>query len=63
MTGNCSGSASWARTQYQPSGTSAALPLLPIAELSRFLDQRYSLDETALIREFRAWVRERFGSA
>jgi len=49
--------------RYQPSAMSAALPLLPIAELSRFLDRRYSLDETALIREFRAWVRERFGSA
>jgi Uma2 family endonuclease len=49
--------------RYQPSETSAALPLLPIGEVSSFLDRRHLLDETALIREFRAWARERFSSA
>jgi len=48
---------------YEVSETSAALPQLTMAELMRFLDLHGSLSETALVRSFRAWVRERFGTA
>jgi Uma2 family endonuclease len=46
--------------EYEIASASAAFPMLPMVELSRFLDQRSSLDETSLVRAFRDWVRERF---
>lgn len=33
------------------------LPMLPIAEVARFLNDRTRVDETTLIRSFRDWVR------
>jgi Uma2 family endonuclease len=44
---------------YEPSASSLAFPMLPIAELSRILQERHSMSDTALVRAFRAWVRER----
>ena len=49
--------------EYEVSETSAALPQLAMAELMRFLALQGSMSETALVRSFRAWVRERFGTA
>ena len=46
--------------KYTRSKVSAAFPQLPIPDVARFLDKRDSLDETSLVRAFRAWVRERF---
>ena len=46
--------------EYQMSMESAVLPMLPPAELERFLNQRDVLDETELMWAFREWVRERF---
>jgi Uma2 family endonuclease len=43
---------------YERSESSRIFPQLPIAELSRFLDQRSSMNVTPLIRGFREWVRE-----
>jgi Uma2 family endonuclease len=36
------------------------LPMLRVKDLQPFLDFELSVDETAWIRKFRAWVRERF---
>jgi hypothetical protein len=46
--------------EYRIASESAAFPMLPVVELSRFLEKRWSLDETSLVRAFRDWVRERF---
>ncbi len=43
---------------YAESEQSAALPTLPPAEVVRFLEMSAELDETTLIRTFRAWIRE-----
>ncbi len=43
---------------YQPAPTSKALPLAPVAEMSRFLKLRHTMNETQVIRQFRDWVRE-----
>ena len=48
--------------KYEASGESGTFPMLPMAELAEFLKRRHALDETALVRSFRAWVRERFGT-
>jgi Uma2 family endonuclease len=48
---------------YLPSASSKALPLLPPAEVTRFLAQRHTTDETSFVRSFRDWVRERFPTA
>jgi Uma2 family endonuclease len=45
--------------KYVERRKSKVLPMLPMAELARFIDQRGKLDETALLRSFRAWVRGR----
>ena len=37
---------------------SQALPLVTPADLARFLALRTTLDETSLVRQFRAWVRQ-----
>lgn len=39
------------------------LPMLRVKDLNRFLDFDLADDETAWIRQFRAWVRERFPQA
>ena len=44
--------------QYAPSETSAAFPALPIAEFVRFASDPITMDGTAWVRAFRAWVRE-----
>lgn len=44
---------------YHPSDRSASLPMLPPADLVRFIRLRATLDETTLVRQFRAWVREK----
>ena len=49
--------------QYAESDRSRNLPALSIAEVNRFLAARATLDETAWIRTFRAWVRETFSTA
>ena len=46
-----------AQGNYQRSETSLNLPMLPIADLKRFLDMRGSFDETTLLIMFRDWVR------
>jgi Uma2 family endonuclease len=43
---------------YVGSETSRALPLLTGAVLASFLQQSTTLPRTALLRTFRAWVRE-----
>jgi Uma2 family endonuclease len=48
--------------EYSISKESAALPMLPVSEIVRFLDQRSSRDETSLVSAFRDWVQERFGT-
>ncbi len=35
--------------------------MLPLEDLSRFLELRTTLDETELVVAFRGWVRGRFG--
>jgi Uma2 family endonuclease len=44
---------------YTESMQSRAFPFLPLAELARFLAMRTSQSETDVIRQFRAWVRDR----
>ncbi len=46
------------RGQYKPSASSKALPMLPVAELARFLELRHSVSETQVVRQFRDWVRQ-----
>ena len=46
--------------EYAEAETSAALPMLPIGGLGRFLDQRGEVDENSIVRSFRAWVRAGF---
>jgi Uma2 family endonuclease len=48
--------------KYLESSTSRAFPFLPVAELLRFLALRSSMSETELVRQFRAWVRERIAA-
>jgi Uma2 family endonuclease len=44
--------------RYRTSPSSGVFPGLPLDEVSRFLALRKSMKETALVRAFRAWVRE-----
>ena len=44
--------------KYKESSTSSAFPLVPIAEIERFLHQVGTTDETTLLRSFSKWVRE-----
>jgi len=43
--------------QYAETEHSRRFPNLSTAEVTRFLDRRTRMDETRLVREFRAWVR------
>ena len=49
--------------EYQETQRSQALPQLPIDVLVDFLNQRHLQSETQIIRSFRAWVGQQFGSA
>jgi len=44
--------------EYQETKSSKSLPLVPVAELARFLELGRTLGETQVSRQFRAWVRE-----
>lgn len=46
--------------QYQVLKESAVLPMLPMADLEKFIDQRHQLDETELVWAFRDWTRRQF---
>jgi hypothetical protein len=48
--------------RYTVSSVSRAFPGLVVADLVAFLSLRGQMDETAIIRQFRAWVRQRFGT-
>jgi Uma2 family endonuclease len=43
---------------YQASSESKALPMVPVAELARFLERRHTTDELDLFSEFLGWARE-----
>jgi Uma2 family endonuclease len=44
--------------KYTSSQTSCAFPRLTVADISQFLALRGQMDENALLRQFRAWVRQ-----
>lgn len=43
---------------YEPAEMSLAFPFLRVAELNRFLKMWSGMEETALLRAFRDWIRE-----
>ena len=45
--------------QYVPSKASLAFPMITPDDLIRILDKRHEVDQNALIREFRGWVRQK----
>ncbi|HEX5445495.1 MAG TPA: Uma2 family endonuclease [Pirellulales bacterium] len=49
--------------QYLPREFSLNLPKLRVADLEQFIDFEQASDESAWIKVFRAWVRERFCAA
>jgi Uma2 family endonuclease len=48
--------------KYTVEKTSRAFPGLVVADLTQFLNLRGQLDENTIVRQFRAWVRQRFAS-
>jgi hypothetical protein len=46
--------------RYTVSAVSRAIPGLVVADLAPFLLLRGQMDENAIVRQFRAWVRPRF---
>jgi Uma2 family endonuclease len=48
--------------RHVESDRSRAFPFLPLAELTRFLAARSTQSETDLVRQFRAWARERIAA-
>jgi hypothetical protein len=48
--------------QYTENTQSRAFPFLPTAELVHFVTMRTSQSETNIVRQFRAWVRERIAA-
>jgi Uma2 family endonuclease len=48
--------------KYTVSSVSRAIPGLVVADLVPFLNLRGQMDENAIVRQFRAWVRQRFGT-
>jgi Uma2 family endonuclease len=48
--------------KYFVSAVSRAIPGLVVADLVPFLMLRGQMDDNAIIQQFRAWVRQRFGS-
>jgi Uma2 family endonuclease len=47
--------------EYQPADRSRYFPFLSAADLTRFLALREQMEENALLRAFREWVREQIG--
>lgn len=45
--------------QYVECKFSIAFPIVSVSEISRFIEQSKSMGEIALLKSFRAWVRER----
>jgi Uma2 family endonuclease len=45
--------------QYIESATSLAFPMITPDDLMRVLEKRHEVDQNALVREFRAWVRQK----
>lgn len=46
--------------KYVERELSLNLPMLRVKDLERFLNFELAADETAWVRKFRAWVRDRF---
>lgn len=46
------------RAKYALRNHSRAFPFLPMEEVTRFLHRATQMDETSLVRSFRAWVRK-----
>ena len=44
---------------YEPAPQSTSFPLLPLAEVAGLLHQTDPVSDTAMVRFFRAWIRER----
>jgi Uma2 family endonuclease len=49
--------------RYSESERSRVFPFLPMPELTRFVAMRSSLSETDIVRQVRAWVRERIAAS
>ncbi|HEV3258412.1 MAG TPA: Uma2 family endonuclease [Gemmataceae bacterium] len=49
--------------RYTTAAVSLAFPGLTVADLAAFLPLRGQMDENAVVRQFRTWVRQRFPSA
>lgn len=49
--------------RYATSPTSQAFPGLVVADLANFLNLRGQMDDNAIVRQFRAWVRQQFGAS
>jgi Uma2 family endonuclease len=47
---------------YRVAERSVSFPALPVAELAKWVDRHGELDQTALMRAFRAWVRAARGA-
>ncbi|MEH2240775.1 Uma2 family endonuclease [Nostoc sp.] len=47
--------------QYVECKFSIAFPIVSVNEISRFIEQSKSIGEIALLKSFRAWVREKIG--
>ncbi|MEH2435720.1 MAG: Uma2 family endonuclease [Nostoc sp.] len=47
--------------QYVECKFSIAFPIVSVSEISRFIEQSKSIGEIALLKSFRAWVREKLG--
>jgi hypothetical protein len=48
--------------KYAISPVSRAIPGLVVAELVPFLKLRGQMDDNAIVRQFRVWVRQQFGT-
>jgi Uma2 family endonuclease len=48
--------------RYRASSVSQAFPGLVVADLARFLSLRGQMDENAIVRQLRAWVRQQFAA-
>ncbi|WP_375509444.1 Uma2 family endonuclease [uncultured Nostoc sp.] len=47
--------------QYVECKFSIAFPIVSVSEISRFIEQSKSMGEIALLKSFRAWVRDKLG--
>jgi Uma2 family endonuclease len=48
----------WVEGHYVECESSLAFPLVSVSAMSRFIQQRKTMGEIALLKAFRAWVRE-----